>query len=294
MNAALFAMAIGPERIRGYNMASRYNSETTINNARRLAEKLGIEIREGSIEKINEATKQVLDEYGYTGEKSSLTLENIQARVRGHLLSSFASVEKGVIINNGNKVELALGYLTLYGDSIGAFCPLADLTKVDLFSLAHEINDHFKDEVIPYNLLPEIRGDEIVWEMPPSAELKDNQLDPMKWFYHDYIINKLTEYPTARIEDLMESYLDGSIYDTELGKWIRYYQLDEPRKFIEDLEWVLNTFNRNVFKRYQVPPVVMVSRGAFGNDFRESQLSCDRSDRYKELREKILNMKTGQ
>ena len=292
INAALFTMALGYERLRGYNLASKYNSDTTKDNARNLAKKLNIQIREGSIEKINESTIQVLEEYGYQENKSSLTLENIQARIRGHLLSSFASIEKAVIINNGNKVELALGYLTLYGDSIGAFCPIADLTKVDLFSLAKDINKYFGNEIVPLNLLPEIKGDKISWEMPPSAELKDNQLDPMKWFYHDYIINKLTEYPTARIEDFMQSYLDKSIYETEIGKWVKYYGLDkDPKAFINDLEWVLNTFNRNVFKRYQTPPVVMISRGAFGNDFRESQMNSDKTDYYLELRTKILNMK---
>jgi NAD+ synthase (glutamine-hydrolysing) len=292
VNAALFAIALGPERIRGYNLASKYNSDTTKDNARNLAKKLNIQIREGSIEKINEATQEVLEEYGYIKDKSSLTLENIQARIRGHLLSSFASIEGAVIINNGNKVELALGYLTLYGDSIGAYCPIADLTKVDLFLLSKDINEYFNDEIIPYNLLPEVVGNEVIWEMPPSAELKDNQLDPMKWFYHDFIISKLTEYPTARIEDFMESYLDGSVYQTEIGKWIEYYGLkNNPQAFLNDLEWILNTFNRNVFKRYQTPPVVMVSRGAFGNDFRESQINCDRSDFYKELKIKILNMK---
>jgi len=292
VNAVLFAKALGSDRIVAYNMASRYNSLTTKNNAINLANSLNIEIRNGSIEEINNATIKVLSEYGYNNI-SALAQENIQSRIRGHLLASFAAVENGVIINNGNKVELALGYLTLYGDSVGAFCPIADLTKVELFELSHAINNYYNKEVIPNNLLPQIEGDNINWEMPPSAELKDNQLDPMKWFYHDFLVKKLTEYPTYRIEDLLESYLDGSIYNTELGKWINYYGLNESHAFIDDLEWFLRTFSKNVFKRYQVPPVVMVSRGAFGNDFRESQLNCQRSNRYQELRKEILNKKTS-
>lgn len=92
-------------------MASRYNSLTTKNNAKALAERLGILIREGSIEKIVDATVDTLQDYGYP-QAEGLALENIQARLRGHLLSSFASMEGGVIVNNGNKVEAALGYCT--------------------------------------------------------------------------------------------------------------------------------------------------------------------------------------
>ena len=128
---------------------------------------------------------------------------------------------------------------TLYGDTIGCIAPLQDLTKVELFELSHTINKVYGKEVIPFNLLPEINGDTISWEMPPSAELKNNQLDPMKWFYHDEIIRIITENP-YNIESIMEQYLDKSIYDTELGKWIKYYGLDDPNKFIEDIEWILN------------------------------------------------------
>ena len=141
---------------------------------------------------------------------------------------------------------------------------------------------------IPYNLLPEIENDHIKWETPPSAELKNNQLDPMKWFYHDQIIQILTEYPGYGIEKLMQQYLDKSIYETELGKWIRYYGLDDPQKFIEDLEWVLQKFQLGVFKRLQTPPIVMVSRGCFGSDFRENQVSYEKSNTYLALKEAIL------
>ena len=155
VSAALLVKALGPERVVGYNMATHYNSIQTKDNARSLANRLGMEIREGSIEPIVDATVKVLAEYGYDEEYPSLIYENIQARIRGHMLSSFASVENGVIINNGNKVETALGYCTLYGDSIGALSPLADLTKVQMFDLSREINAAYGREVIPLNLLPE-------------------------------------------------------------------------------------------------------------------------------------------
>ncbi|MEA4967005.1 MAG: hypothetical protein VB048_02660, partial [Bacteroidaceae bacterium] len=108
--------------------------------------------------------------------------------------------------------------------------------------------------------------------------------------YHDYLVSKLLEYPTAKIEDIMQAYLDGSIYQSEIGKWLKYYGLDKPQAFIEDLEWLLKTISLNVFKRIQMPPIVMVSRGSYGNDFREAQLKFLVSDRYLTLRGSILKM----
>lgn len=288
INAALLVTALGKDRVIGYNLASRYNSETTISNARQLAQKLGIKIHEGVIGKVVDATLDTLQDYGYAHADQGLTMENIQARIRGHLLASFASCEGGVIVNNGNKIEIALGYCTLYGDAIGAFAPIGDLTKVQLFDLARQINEHYSEAIIPTNLLPEISDGQVRWVTPPSAELKDGQRDPMKWFYHDYLIAKLVEYPTAQIELIMEDYLSGALAQSPIGPWVKYYGLDDPQLFIADLEWVLRTVSQNVFKRYQMPPIVMVSRGAFGNDFRESQLQAELTDRYHELKQLIL------
>lgn len=290
ITACLLTQALGPNRVIGYNMASKYNSDTTKNNAKSLANGLGIELREGSIESVVQSTINTMEEYDYANADQGLVLENIQARVRGHLLSTFAALEGGVVINNGNKVEVALGYCTLYGDSIGVCSPLGDCTKVQLFELGHLINQSFGKEVVPLNLLPEVDGHKLKWELPPSAELKDNQFDPMKWFYHDWLISKLTEYPGYQLETICESYLDGTLLQSEMGVWLRYYGLDNPQKFIEDLEWVVQTMQKAVFKRLQMPPIVMVSRGCFGGDFRESQIKAMSSLRYQELKEEILRI----
>ena len=287
VNAALLALALGGERVIGLNMATKYNSSTTIDNAHKLANALNIDIRDGIIQKLVEEQIECLKQYT-NKEVSEFAIENIQARTRGNILSSISQVEDAVVINNGNKVEAALGYATLYGDTIGCLAPLQDLTKVDLFDLSHTINKICDKEVIPYNLLPEIQNDSISWEMPPSAELKNNQLDPMKWFYHDEIIRQYTENP-YNIESIMEQYLDKSIYDTNLGKWIKYYGLDNPVRFIEDIEWILNKINLGVFKRVQSCPIVSVSRSTFGNDFRENQTKFEKSLKYLELKEAILN-----
>lgn len=288
VNAALLCMSLGKDRVIGLNMATKYNSSTTIDNAHRLASALGIDCRDGVIQKLVEEQLQCLQQYT-ENDISEFAIENIQARIRGSILGAISQIENGVIINNGNKVEGALGYATLYGDTIGCLAPLQDVTKVELFDIARSINAYFGKEVIPHNLLPEIIGDTVRWEMPPSAELKNNQKDPMKWFYHDELIQRLTEYPGYGIEKLMKQYLDGSIYKTDLGKWIRYYGLDDPKAFIEDLEWILNKFELGVFKRLQTPPIVMVSRGCFGSDFRENQCHYDKSDTYLALKKAILD-----
>lgn len=288
INAALLTYALGKERVLAYQLSSSYNRSITIANARQEAEALGIVLHSGSIEKLTSATAQVLEEYGYhEKDRETLVTENIQARIRGHLLSTFAQIHHGVVCNNGNKVEVALGYCTLYGDAVGALGLIGDLTKVQLFDLAHEINARYEKEVIPASLLPSFSGDAISWEMPPSAELKDDQLDPMKWFYHDYLVEHLQKDMT--IERFMRSYLDGSIWKSEIAAWMKYYGLDDPHVFIADLDWFISTMRQNAFKRLQTPPIIMISENAFGSRT-EMQPAGDLT-LYSELKEQILHLK---
>lgn len=288
VNAALLSLALGKNRVLGLNMATRYNSSTTIDNAHKLANACGFECRDGIIQPLVDEQINCLKQYTDL-EISEFAIENIQARIRGSILSGISQVENGVIINNGNKIEGALGYATLYGDAIGCLAPLQDLTKVELFEISRCINKTYQCEVIPENLLPTVKGDTIEWIMPPSAELKTNQFDPMKWFYHDEIIKRLTEESFTAIEDMMKQYLDGTIYQSELGKWIKYYHLDNPQNFIEDLEWILNKIDLGVFKRIQTPPVVILSKGSFGNDVRENQVRFEKSATYLSLKKAILS-----
>ena len=288
INATLLTMALGSQRIVGYNMASRYNGTEMISIAKNLASKLQIAYHEGNIEELVSATANTVDRFGYPDKVVGLVHENVQARLRGHLLSTFAAIEGGVIINNGNKVELALGYATLYGDAIGALSTLGDLTKVQLFELAHTINRRLGQEIVPSQLLPTVQGDSILWEIAPSAELKDNQVDPMKWFYHDWLIRYLIEYPTHTVLDVMRLYMSGEWRTLDVAPWLIHYGLDRPEAFIADLEWVMNLWTKSVFKRIQFPPILTVSRGAFGNDFRESQLTSYRTPQYELLKQEIL------
>lgn len=292
VSCALLSLALGSDRIRAFNMATSYNSLETKDNARNLANALNINLREGVIEPLVDNLQVSLEkEFNYEKKQiTSFVMENVQARTRGHLLASFAAIEGGVIVNNGNKIEVALGYCTLYGDSIGAISLLADLTKVQLFELSKEINLMLQKEVIPERLLPTVVNGEIKWEMPPSAELKDAQLDPMKWFYHDAIIDLFTQYPNFQIVPFMKKYLDGSIYETDLGHWVTYYGLDNPKAFIDDLEWILRQIRLSVYKRIQMPPIVTISGGSFGFDYRESQINYEQGSEYETIKAMILNM----
>lgn len=292
VSCALLVRALGSERVLGYNLATDYNSQETIGNAQNLARALHVEIRNGNIEQLVSATREVaIKNYGYKEEDiKPFAMENVQARIRGHLLSTFAAIHNGVISNNGNKVEALLGYCTLYGDTIGALAILGDLLKTDLFEISKQINEEYRTEVIPNRLLPVVTDSGYEWEMMPSAELKEKQKDPMKWFYHDAIVDYLTMYPNYGAEKLARMYATGELSrDARFGKWLRFYGLDlDPRAFFEDLEWILKQMRISVFKRVQMPPILTVSKGAFGNDFRECQINIELSEEYLDIRERLL------
>lgn len=286
VTCALLAYSLGKERVYGFNMATNYNSTDTIRNAREEAKALGIHYKEGSIQSFVEASKDVfMDEYGYDTQKdSTLVLENIQARARGYLLSGFAGILGGVVVNNGNKVETILGYCTLYGDSIGAISIIGDLTKVQLFEVARDLNKRYGKEVIPTPLLPEVLEDRVVWVNAPSAELRDHQYDPMKWFYHDYIAEHLGK--DFDVISFLNAYYHHELQEGELKRWISYYHLDEPSAFIKDFDWFLQTMEKNSFKRLQLPPLLSLHKKTLASTC-EAQMQYDKA-MYESLKEKIL------
>lgn len=282
--AALLVMALGKDRVIGYNLATKHNSETTINNAQHLADVLGFEYHGFDITALVDATSETV------GQKiDGLALENVQARIRGHVLMTMASLQNGVISNNSNKIESALGYGTLYGDTIGALGILADCTKMQVVELAQAINQRLNKEIINYNLLPRIDNDGVHWDFAPSAELKDNQIDPMKWGYHDFLIEWLISKPNG-ILTLLQCYLDGTLLDGQLGDIMRSYNLDDSELFLEDLKWVINSINKSVFKRVQGVPIIVVSNCVLGLDRLENQMPIIISDELQELIEKVRRM----
>ncbi|QIK69320.1 NAD(+) synthase [Erysipelothrix sp. HDW6C] len=283
---ALLTQALGKERILGVTMPSKFTRDITKNNAYHLSEKLGFEFKEIPIGEMVDATVNSLS-YGDYNTVEGLSYENIQARLRGHTLMSVSSLVNGVVSNNGNKIEVALGYATLYGDAIGALAILGDLTKMEVGTVARELNEILKDEVVPANLIPSDEETHVEWGFAPSAELAADQFDPMKWGYHDRIIQHLM---TDSLEALLTSYLDGTIYHTPIGKYLLGYGFDNPEAFVRDIQWVVRTMNTAVYKRIQMPPIVSISDHAYGLAYRESQMPLHYTENQEALFAAILAM----
>ena len=217
--------------------------------------------------------------------------ENLQARIRGSdMLAGIAAKFGLVFTNNGNKTEVALGYATLYGDVNGAVAPIADLYKTQVFALARHLNEAvFQREVVPRNL---IDGDTV-----PSAELSAAQDvtrglgDPIRYGYHDALLRQLIEYRRHPL-DILEWYRAGELLPERIG-WsdearFRAY-FPSPRAFVEDLEWVAEQVRVNCFKRIQAPPIIVLSKRAFGFDLRESQLPAYWPRAYQRVKRAVLD-----
>ncbi|MEI7718350.1 MAG: NAD(+) synthase [archaeon] len=305
--AALYVKAYGKENIIGINMPTRYNSNKTKNAAKYVAEKLGITYYVLPIEELVEVNNKLLQNADMLGNGKSLSplnLENIQAKIRGtSILSNVAAKYNGIFTNNGNKLETALGYATLYGDVGGERAPIADLTKIEVVEMAKFVNKEiFGEEIIPEVLLPDelwrFRDDQI----QPSAELKDNQIDPMKFVYHCALIDMFTDYKKKSAEEIMQAFIDGNLHklldyylkdivEKEIGlDLMKRWNVTSPAEFIKDLEWFEQTILRNVFKRVQAPPIIITSKSAYGYDIRESILPYEATAKHEELKKKILKM----
>src|SRR5918994_4646184 len=160
VTAALAAKALGAERVHCVSMPSRYSSEATRADARRLAENLGCHFLEIPIGAIVHAFEAALAE-PFAGTEPDLTEENIQARARGVLLMALSNKFGWMLVATGNKSELSVGYATLYGDMAGGFALLEDVYKKDVYRLARHLNQRAGRELIPQSVL----------ERAPSAEL---------------------------------------------------------------------------------------------------------------------------
>ena len=274
--ACMLRIAFGPERVFAVNMPTRFNAAVTRENARSLCEALGVDYLSCPIEDLYRALSARIRAAGFEREPGTYTRlvdENLQARIRGSdVLAGIAAKCGLVFTNNGNKTEVALGYATLYGDVNGAVAPIADLYKTQVFALARRLNETvFRREVIPRNL---IDGGTV-----PSAELSEAQDvtrglgDPIKYGYHDALLRQLVEYRRHPL-DLLEWYRAGTLPE-RIG-WgdedrLRAY-FPDARAFVEDLEWVAGQLRASYFKRIQAPPIIVLSKRAFGFDLRESQL----------------------
>ena len=236
LTAALAVEALGPDRVHGVSMPSRFSSEDTRGDARRLAESLGIDFRELPIDEIVAALEQSLAP-SFDDLDRDLTEENIQARVRGVLLMALSNKFGWLVVATGNKSELSVGYATLYGDMAGGFALLKDVFKTDVFRLATHLNGRAGRELIPRSII----------DRPPSAELREGQLDQ----------DSLPPYP--ELDRVLEAYVE----------------LDRSRdELLADgfdpdvVDRALAMIDRAEYKRRQAPPGVKLRPKAFGRDRR--------------------------
>ena len=236
LTAALAVEALGADRVHCVSMPSRYSSEATRGDARRLAENLGTDFRELPIHGAVDAFDSILAE-SFAGRLPDLAEENLQARIRGVLLMALSNKFGWLVVATGNKSELSVGYATLYGDMAGGFALLKDVFKTDVFRLARHLNERAGRELIPATII----------ERAPSAELRDDQLDE----------DSLPPYPA--LDRVLEAYVEQDRSREELSQ----------DGFDADVvERALALIDRAEYKRRQAPPGVRLTPKAFGRDRR--------------------------
>jgi len=236
LTAALAVEALGADRVHCVSMPSRYSSEATRADARRLAEDLGTDFRELPIHGAVDAFDSILAE-SFAGRLPDLAEENLQARIRGVLLMALSNKFGWLVVATGNKSELSVGYATLYGDMAGGFALLKDVFKTDVFRLARHLNERAGRELIPATII----------ERAPSAELRDDQLDE----------DSLPPYPA--LDRVLEAYVEQDRSREELSQ----------DGFDADVvERALALIDRAEYKRRQAPPGVRLTPKAFGRDRR--------------------------
>ncbi len=299
VSAALYTKILGPENVLLVNMPSIFNSKTTQDLSAKLAQNLGCLYTIIPIQKVVDDTIQQLSNSPIvnlkSGEKQSLVIspfviENIQARDRSsRVLAGVAAAFGAGFTCNANKSEMTVGYSTLYGDLGGFFAALSDLWKYQIYELARFLNNEvYKKEVIPQEII----------DLVPSAELSFDQSvdegkgDPIIYPYHDYLFRAFMEHWNRRTpEDILLWYEQG-VLEEKLGcqSGLVTTLFPTPQEFINDLEkwWKLYT-GMAVAKRIQAPPVLAVSRRAYGFDHREAQNGFYFTINYQQIKERLLH-----
>ena len=215
-------------------MPSAYTSKVSLEDAKKLTNKLSITYKVNSIEPLMKSFDKSLFEE-FKNLPKDITEENIQARIRGVLLMAYANKFNGIVLATSNKSEVAVGYSTLYGDMVGGFSVLKDVPKTLVYKIAEEIN--ISNQIIPERILTRA----------PSAELAENQTDQ----------DNLPEYEV----------LDG-IIDLYVEKNKSVKMIIKEGYSAQVVKKVIKLIHMNEFKRRQAAPGPKVTNKAFGKDRR--------------------------
>ena len=241
LTATVAVDALGKENVIGITMPSRYSSEGSISDSKKLAGNLGLDLWELPIEPAHQAFTDMLAER-FKGTEANVAEENVQARVRGNVLMTVSNKFGWIVLTTGNKSEMAMGYATLYGDMAGGFAVLKDVPKTTVYELCRWRNGQGQafgtmDGVIPVAIL----------DKPPSAELREGQLDA----------DSLPPYEV--LDPVVEAYVEN-----DLGYQEMVAQGFDPQV----VRQVIAAVDRNEYKRRQAPPGVKITHRAFGKDRR--------------------------
>jgi NAD+ synthase (glutamine-hydrolysing) len=227
--AVIARTALGKENVTGVSMPSRYSSAHSKSDARVLADNLGIEFLTIAIEPIFVAFLDQLKQ-SFKEHPANVAEENLQSRIRGTLLMALSNKFGGLVLATGNKTELALGYATLYGDMSGGLEVIGDVSKTEVYALSRYYNRRTGQEVIPESCFAKI----------PSAELKPDQFDPFDYSIVSPLTDEIIENRLSRAELIQKGYDERVVDDC-----LRRVRLAE-------------------YKRRQAPPVIKITKKAFG------------------------------
>lgn len=232
--AVLACDALGKDNVTGVFLPSRYSSEESAQDAKELAENLGIKFMNISIEQIYKMYLLVL-EHNFAGLEKDVTEENLQARIRGNILMALSNKFGWLVLTTGNKSEMSTGYATLYGDMAGGFAVIKDVPKILVYKLSKYRNSLGK--VIPERIITK----------EPTAELRLDQKDS----------DSLPEYEI--LDPILKAYIEE---DKEIEKITALgFERDVVVKAI-------SLVDKSEYKRRQAPPGIKITPKAFGRDRR--------------------------
>jgi len=230
LTAVIAVEALGKENVRGVSLPSQFSSQGSLDDARKLAENLGIRYDVVPIQPMFEAARGQLKNI-FAGKAEDTTEENIQARLRGVVLMAMSNKFGSLLLTTGNKSELAVGYCTLYGDMCGGLAVISDVPKTMVYSISKWVNR--EREIIPTDSITK----------PPSAELRPNQTDQ----------DSLPPY------DLLDAILNEYVVESRSASDLIKAGFDE-----QAVRRVVRLIDFNEYKRRQAAPGLKVTSKAFG------------------------------
>lgn len=242
LTLALAVEALRAENVIGITMPSVFSSEGSVTDSAKLCDNFAVKL-------INHPIKDLVKQYSidfnlaFNKELKGLTLENLQARIRGTILMEYSNEFDALLLSTGNKSEISIGYCTLYGDTNGGLNLLGDLYKTEVYSLSKYINNRAKYDAIPTNII----------NKAPSAELAAGQKDTD------------TLPPYEILDEILKYLIEGKQLSKVEYERVKnnFIQLDKTEHTL--VNKVRKMIAHNEYKRYQASPIIRMRARAFGN-----------------------------